>query len=746
MKRLALLACALIVAGPFRAAAAPSITWETAVQSIEAKVEPPEAQPGQTVTLKVFIRLFPKHLTYPTTQPDPRASDEHNEFRLPAPGDLVFVGKLGDPPGPKFKPNPGDEGGQIAYYPEGATWEFKAVVSPKAQPGERAVKVQFGKLLICNDNGCIPPGRVKTKEVSAPLRVLPGSKDIEEQYQADVGRALAVPTAITLPPPAAPGPGKSPGPPPGPPTRGDPPVPGKAPTPPPKGTDPVPANVEPPQPPPAGEAKAVRNPLSANRDYAADLKTVRDQLPPLDDAETGFWAFVATAAAWGFLTLLTPCVFPMIPITVSIFIKQNQKQGTNVLALALTYALTIVVLMSVAALTVLTFFRQLAIDPTTNVLLGALFVALALSLFGLFELTLPSSLATALDNRAARGGYVGTVFMAASFTVVSFTCVAPFLGGFGGVTASGKGIDGKLVAGAVTFATAFASPFFLLALFPSLIKKLPKSGDWMNMVKVTMGFLELAAALKFFRTAELRWLTPPQYFTYDFVLALWVAILVAMALYLFGVFRTKHDHETHDHVGPWRMLFALVALGLAVYLIPALFGGKDRNRPGGTVYAWVDSFLLPEPSAAEVVGSDLPWSPDLRRAIDDARARGGRVFVDFTGVTCTNCKLNEREVFTKPEVRELLKQYTLVQLYTDTVPEYYYDAAPGLARQNADARLNLDLEVDGFGDESLPTYVILKPEPNGKVTIVRRSEKDKYWEGLIQDVPGFAEYLRKGLK
>jgi thiol:disulfide interchange protein DsbD len=266
----------------------------------------------------------------------------------------------------------------------------------------------------------------------------------------------------------------------------------------------------------------------------------------------------------------------------------------------------------------------------------------------------------------------------------------------------------------------------------------------MNMIKVTMGFLELAAALKFFRTAELRWLTPPQYFTYDMVLAMWVAILVAMSLYLFGMFRTAHDHETHDHVGPWRIMFALASLGLAVYLTPALFahGGNEKNRPGGIVYAWVDSFLLPEPSAAEVVGGgELPWSADPRRALDDARAKNGRVFIDFTGITCTNCKLNERNVFTQPEVKDLLKQYTLVQLYTDTVPEGFYDSAPGLERQDADAAVNFRFEKKAFGEEQLPLYVILKPEPSRKVTVI-----GVYREGQIKNVPAFVEFLKNGLK
>ena len=142
-----------------------------------------------------------------------------------------------------------------------------------------------------------------------------------------------------------------------------------------------------------------------------------------------------------------------------------------------------------------------------------------------------------------------------------------------------------------------------------------------------------------------------------------------------------------------------------------------------------------------IVGGDLPWSADLRRSLDDARSKGGRVFVDFTGVTCTNCKLNEREVFTKPAVKELFKQFTLVQMYTDTIPEVFYETAPGLARQDADAAVNLKFEEDAFGEQQLPLYVILKPEPTGKTTVM-----GVYREGKINNEPAFIEFLRNGLK
>jgi thiol:disulfide interchange protein DsbD len=170
--------------------------------------------------------------------------------------------------------------------------------------------------------------------------------------------------------------------------------------------------------------------------------------------------------------------------------------------------------------------------------------------------------------------------------------------------------------------------------------------------------------------------------------------------------------------------------------MPALFprGTHERNRPGGTVYAWVDSFLLPEPD-------DLQWSADLRRTLDDARATNGRVFVDFTGVTCTNCRLNEKNVFVKPEVQVLFKKYSLVQMYTDTIPGNLYDADPGLQRRNQDADANQEFELNVFGTEQLPLYVILKPEANGKTTVV-----GVYREGKINDEPAFIEFLKNGLK
>jgi thiol:disulfide interchange protein DsbD len=541
---------------------------------------------------------------------------------------------------------------------------------------------------------------------------------------------------------------------------------------------------------------------SLSSDYAAALDDIlsritRQQVEP----NTGLGSFLLTAMFWGMVTLFTPCVFPMIPITVSFFLKQAEKNQGNALVLALVYCGTIVVVLGIAALTLLQFFTILSINPWMNVFLGALFVVLALSLFGMFDFTLQLGLRAAIvgvpillvlvlkpagprwmwiaacvgviillltwlnkwieraafqlqQSTAARsnvGGLIGTVFMAISFTIVSFTCVAPFLGGFGGMAASGQFRSWELILGAMAFSGTFAAPFFLLALFPALLKKLPKSGGWLNSVKVIMGFLELAAALKFFRTAELIHLPQPEVFTFDLVLGMWIALSLLCGLYLINMFRIGHD-EPLDSVSVPRLLIGFLFLSMAFYLTPAMFAGSEgeRQRPRGTIYAWVESFLLPESGNQP---GKLPWVGDLKKSLDEAQAesqRSGRqkfVFVDFTGESCTNCKLNEESVFRKPEVQELFKSYKLAQLFTDKVPNKYYPSSivkqfrGSTERQQADAELNRKFQQQAFGTIQLPLYVILKPTPEGPIEVV-----GTYSEGKINNEAAFVEFLRKPLE
>jgi thiol:disulfide interchange protein DsbD len=261
---------------------------------------------------------------------------------------------------------------------------------------------------------------------------------------------------------------------------------------------------------------------------------------------------------------------------------------------------------------------------------------------------------------------------------------------------------------------------------------LPKSGGWLDTIKVVMGFLEVAAAIKFFRTAELGFLGQPQYFTYDVSLVGMAVVLLCCGLYLLNVFRLPHDEEKY-HIAAPRLLFAMLFLGLGVYLIPGTLKGQ---RPSGVVFAWIDAFLLPEPGA----GAELPWRSDLPAALDYARKHNTLVFADFTGVTCTNCKDNERNVF--PLVKDTLKKYTLVQMYTDWVPEQFYTVPPSQDDRQAEAKLaNLWFQNEAFGTEQLPLYVIFEPRPNGKTRVV-----GVYREGKINHVDQFTEFVKNPLK
>ncbi len=459
------------------------------------------------------------------------------------------------------------------------------------------------------------------------------------------------------------------------------------------------------------------------------------------NTDSGLLGFILTGIFWGAVSLITPCVFPMIPITVSYFLKQSEKEHHKPITMALVYCATIIVVLTIAAVALLSFFRELSTNPIMNFVIGGLFIFFALSLFGMYDIELPSGLARFTSAREGKGGLVGTMFMALTFTIISFACVAPFLGGFGGTAAGSNLTWVHRVLGGLAFSITFASPFFILALFPTLLKKMPKSGSWLNTVKVVMGFLELAAALKFFRTAELVTFAKPVFFTYDFVLGLYIALSLLAGLYLLNVYRLPHD-TPEDHLSVPRLLFSLMFLGLAFYLTPALFKSDKGNsqRPGGVVFAWLDSFLLPEEQE-----SDLPWIGDLNKGLAEAKEKRKLVFVDFTGVTCTNCKLNERDVFPDPVVKELMKQYELVALYTDKVPDRLYPPkvraklGNGAARQKEDAKKNLQFQRKQFDTEELPLYLILEPQGDGKYKELAR------YGGRIIDQGEFVDFLEKPL-
>ncbi len=438
--------------------------------------------------------------------------------------------------------------------------------------------------------------------------------------------------------------------------------------------------------------------------------------------------------------LFTPCVFPMIPITVSFFLKQSEKEHHNALVTALVYSGTIVVVLTLAVLLLGKVIVDLADDPWMNLGLGVVLMVFALSLFGMYELELPHGLAQFTSAREGKGGYLGAVFMALTFTITSFTCTGPFLGP---LLVGAKEFHlslGRLIAAAFIYSATFAAPFFVLALFPSLIKKLPKSGGWLNAVKVVMGFLELAAALKFLANTDIGW-NPgnPRLFNYETVICAWIILSVACGLYLLGLYRLPHDTPS-ENIGVARMLLATLFLGLALYMTPALW----RKQPQGIVGEALLAFAPLDTKESATGGTKespvgLVWLKDYQTAWDRAKAEKKDIFIDFTGVNCTNCRSNENRIFPQADVRKELEKFVCVQLYTDSVPK------PGLSRDEArkEAVRNAGWESETFGEASRPLYVVFRPDHSNMEAEGRLlGTKLGVTGGLIATPEDFLDFLR----
>lgn len=413
------------------------------------------------------------------------------------------------------------------------------------------------------------------------------------------------------------------------------------------------------------------------------------------------------------MALLTPCVFPMVPVTVSYFSKQ--KPGTA-LRQALAYALGIIgtfTLLGVGASIIFgaTGIARFATNPWVNLALGVLFVVLALNLFGLFEIKVPAWLANKTGKQSSKGGVAGPFFMGMTFSLTSFTCTAPVAGSL--LLTAANGDAGSAALGMLFFGLAFAAPFFLLAMFPSRLNSLPKSGEWMNVVKPALAFVELAAAVKFFSNAdlglELGLITRPVF------LVLWIVLFACMAAYLLGFLsKTKQ-------IGPVRRSFGVLALAFTALLALGMKGysmGVANSFPPPDPYPTKTGQAV----ASVQVKSDVKGridAPNYKEAVRLAKETGRTIFVDFTGVNCINCRLMEKNVFPKPGVKAEMDKMVCVQLYTD--------------RPNPEDEANKKLQNDLAKNIALPTYVLVKPD--GEVI-------DKY-EGLSPTPEAFVEFLQK---
>jgi len=440
-----------------------------------------------------------------------------------------------------------------------------------------------------------------------------------------------------------------------------------------------------------------------------DVAVLPGKLDGQIDKSKGLAFFLVAAVLAGFAALLTPCVFPMIPITVSFFQKQSEKEHHRPISMASIYCLGIIgtfsglgMLMSIVFSA--TAIQQLASHWTVNLFIAGVLVFFAFNLLGMFEIQMPSWLLTYTAGQEGRGGFIGVLFMALTFTLTSFTCTFAFAGALLAAAAHGDRLWPAL--GLLAFSAAFSTPFFFLALFPSLLKKLPKSGGWMNVAKVVMGLIELGAAFKFFGNVDTTWNGQPAIFDFHLMISAWAVISIATAMYLLGVFRLPHDIAS-DHIGVARFVLAMSFLGFASYLGVGLFA---TDKPHGMVWRYVEAFANPnfETGSGRMGPSlkhgDLEYSLDFEKAFEAAIAENKPVFLDFTGVTCTNCRYMEKGPMSKPDIEERLGRFVRIQLFTDTVP------IPDKKEAGRLLDLNVRLQEEWFGDVTLPSYVVIPPD------------------------------------
>jgi thiol:disulfide interchange protein DsbD len=413
--------------------------------------------------------------------------------------------------------------------------------------------------------------------------------------------------------------------------------------------------------------------------------------PATTDAQS-LGTFLLVAFGFGLAAIFTPCVFPMIPITMSYFLN---RQGTRREAIfhAALFCLGIVVLFTGLGLLTTAILGpfgivQLGSNPWVNGFIALVFLAFGVSLLGAFEITIPSSILTRLDRGAQSGGIAGTMLMGLTFALSSFACVGPFMGTLLAASVADGGARPPL--GMVAFATGLALPFFLLALFPSYLKRLPKSGGWLARVKVVMGFIVLAAMLKFLASLDqvMQW----GFLTRERFLAAWIVLFVMAGLYLLGFLRMEGIAKD-EPVGLGRLLVGMLFLIFSISLVPGMFGGKL-----GELDAYIP--LAGGPSGPSASGENpLVWMKNqYRAALDRARRERKLVLVNFTGYACTNCHWMKANMFTRPEVAGALRNFVLVELYTDGTDDA--------------SRVNQELQQTKFATIAIPYYAILDPDEN----------------------------------
>ena len=469
------------------------------------------------------------------------------------------------------------------------------------------------------------------------------------------------------------------------------------------------------------------------------------------------WALILEAVLWGFAMLLTPCVFPMVPMTISFFMKGSSTPAAGRFK-AFMYGLFIVLLYTVPISLIIgatyifggetvtaDIFNWLSTHWLPNIIFFIVFMVFAASFFGAFEITLPSALVNKSDKNSDKGGLAGIFFMALTLVLVSFSCTGPIVGSV--LIKSTQGEFWTPMVTMLAFSVAFALPFTIFAMFPSLLKKL-KSGSWLNSVKVVLGFIEVALGLKFLSVADqtYHWGLLDR----EIYLAIWIVVFTLLGLYLLGKIRFEADSEV-KHIGIFRLFLVIVDFTFVVYMIPGMFGAPLKALSGYLPPIETQDFIMGSNPSLQVVsieeankGEKLPLGLTGYHSMEEgyaaAKASGKPVFLDISGLACVNCREMEQRVWSDPKVLSILKNdFVIVVLYTDDktkLPESEWVTTSSGKVLKDRGRVNAWFVRENFGVSAQPNYVLLSPDGKQLAPI----------RGYNTDIDGFVEFLNSGLE
>mgnify|MGYP003301982538 CR=1 FL=1 len=490
---------------------------------------------------------------------------------------------------------------------------------------------------------------------------------------------------------------------------------------------------------------------------------------PAEKSKTAFpWGLILQAIIWGFAMLLTPCVFPMVPMTVSFFLKGSEsvaqgrfKAGMYGLFIVLLYTLPIALLIIITRIiggesVTADIFNWIATHWLPNILFFIIFMVFAASFFGAFEITLPQSLVNKSDKGSDKKGLAGVFFMALTLVLVSFSCTGPIVGNVLIQATSSNGAWWIPIVTMVAFSLAFALPFTLLAFFPSVLKDLRKSGGgWLNTVKVVMGFIEVALGFKFLSMADqtYHWGLLDR----EIYLAIWIVVFTLLGFYLLGKLKFAHDDDV-PHISVTRLSLAIVVFSFVVYMVPGMWGAPLSGLSGYLPPISTQDYVLAPGSTSHTVMPDSPAAAvekkydflhlphnlegyfDLEQALEAAKETGKPVFVDVTGHACVNCREMEQRVWSDPAALELLRnEFVVCALYVDDkhkLPEedWVTDAQTGKVYKDL-GRVNSYIAREKFNVNAQPNYVLLSPD--GEILVPTHS--------YDLSVENFVNFLKSGI-